>query len=86
MIISLTPHHRNLKIHQTFSGTRDEEWFLLISLAIEAKGGPILRLILAAMKAICEQEDDRLMIELTQLSRMIKEVAEILNRMNDKVN
>jgi indoleamine 2,3-dioxygenase len=41
----------NLATLQTFTGSMDESWFYLISVAIEAAAGPLIGLMLDAMKA-----------------------------------
>lgn len=41
----------NLAILSTFTGSLDEQWFYLVSVAIEARGGPIVPLMLQAIAA-----------------------------------
>jgi indoleamine 2,3-dioxygenase len=41
----------NLATLTTFTGSIDESWFYLVSVAIEARGGPILPLMLTAIEA-----------------------------------
>ncbi|KAK5170142.1 uncharacterized protein LTR77_004727 [Saxophila tyrrhenica] len=41
----------NLDIIDTFTGSLDEKWFYLISVAIEAKGGPLVPLMLHAIES-----------------------------------
>jgi indoleamine 2,3-dioxygenase len=48
---------------QNFLGGQDEEWFVLIHVAIEAKAGPALAAIAAAQKAVVENRPDTIRIE-----------------------
>lgn len=41
----------NLDIIDTFTGSLDEKWFYLVSVAIEAKGGPLIPLMLHAIES-----------------------------------
>jgi indoleamine 2,3-dioxygenase len=41
----------NLDINDTFTGSLDEKWFYLVSVAIEAKGGPLVPLMLHAIES-----------------------------------
>lgn len=41
----------NIMTLQTFTGSYDEQWFYLISVAIEARSAPIIPLMLEAISA-----------------------------------
>ena len=77
----------NLTCLLTFTGTPDEEWFYLISVAIEAAGGPAMGLIIDAMTAIeAEQrgEGDR-EAEVTDLLRKLGEIIEETWKLLDRI-
>ena len=41
----------NLRCLHTVTGLKDEEWFYLISVALESRGGPIVKELLKCMDA-----------------------------------
>ncbi|KAF4258211.1 hypothetical protein KXV68_008146 [Aspergillus fumigatus] len=76
----------NLSIITTFTGTKDEEWFFMVSVAIEAKGADLITLMLHAIYAANLADDQRVTSLLYQLSDGLKELGEILERMYEKCN
>ncbi|CAG8044702.1 unnamed protein product [Penicillium salamii] len=42
----------NLQVQTSFTGTRDEEWFMVISVAVEAQGSKLISLMRDAIKAV----------------------------------
>lgn len=71
----------NLWCLTTFTGTKDEEWFYLISVAMEARGGRIVKELLAALDAA---RDDKIAVVATALmdfAETIKELGMLLARM-----
>lgn len=64
----------NLSTLTTFTGSLDEQWFYLVSVAMEAKGGPALSLLLNAIEAAnCDDPED--------VTRCLRLCAEILDEL-----
>ncbi|KAJ5538658.1 uncharacterized protein N7503_006836 [Penicillium pulvis] len=73
----------NLACLQTFTGSLDEQWFYLISVAIEARGAPSIPLMLQAIAA-ARRGEARVVTEcLQRLAEIIDEVNSLLQRMYD---
>ncbi|KAH6666797.1 indoleamine 2,3-dioxygenase-like protein [Halenospora varia] len=75
----------------TFTGTVDEEWFYLISVAIEAHGASIIPVMLSAISAIQTQPKSPstshiVLGALIKYSYCIREIGALLKRMNEKCN
>lgn len=71
----------NLACINTYTGSLDEQWFYLISVAIEARGGPSIPLMLQAIAA-ARVGDSKVVTECLQtLAEMLDEVTTILERM-----
>ncbi|KAJ5749346.1 uncharacterized protein N7511_011042 [Penicillium nucicola] len=73
----------NLACHQTFTGSLDEQWFYLVSVAIEARGGPSIPLMLKAITAARAGKSQIVTECLQQLAETIDETTELLQRMYD---
>ncbi|TVY34465.1 Indoleamine 2,3-dioxygenase [Lachnellula subtilissima] len=73
----------NLRTLHTFTGTRDEEWFFLISVAIEAQGAAIIPVMLKAMDAAQLNKPEMVISALIKFSKCVEEVGAILKRMNE---
>jgi len=68
----------------TFTGTRDEEWFYLVSVAIEARGAPVIPIMLRAMDAV-RANNPSLVIEcLTKFVLCVDEISALLERMYEE--
>jgi indoleamine 2,3-dioxygenase len=65
----------------SFTGTKDEEWFLMISVAMEAKGAQLIPLMLDAIHAASIDDAQRVTDLLNQLSEGLKELRKLLERM-----
>lgn len=74
----------NLRSLHTFTGTLDEEWFYLISVAIEAKGAPLIPLMLEAMDAVRSNSPEIVRDSLLDFAGLIRSTSKILNRMHEK--
>lgn len=73
----------NLACLQTFTGSLDEQWFYLVSVAIEARGAPSILLMLQAMTA-ARVGNNRVVTEcLQQLAEILDEITGLLQRMYD---
>jgi indoleamine 2,3-dioxygenase len=73
------PEH--LRSLVTFTGTKDEEWFYLISVAMEARGGRIVKEMLAALDAARNDKADVVEMALIDFAETIKELGVLLARM-----
>ena len=73
----------NLACLQTFTGSLDEQWFYLVSVAIEARGGPSIPLMLRAITAARTGDSQTVTECLQQLAETIDETNTLLQRMYD---
>jgi indoleamine 2,3-dioxygenase len=74
----------NICMRQNFLGGQDEEWFVLIHVAIEAKAAPALAAILAAQQAVAEDRPEIVVQQLTNIARTVADMHEILLRMPER--
>ncbi|KAL4886934.1 Indoleamine 2,3-dioxygenase [Aspergillus karnatakaensis] len=74
----------NLHVTLSLTGTKDEEWFFMISVAIEARGGRIIQLMLDTIHAVSVDDQQRVAAYLHQISDGFQEVARLLERMYEK--
>lgn len=68
----------------TFTGTKDESWFLCVSVAMEAQGAYIIPLMLKAISAIPARDYLTIADALDTMSGSIKRVAALLHRMREQ--
>lgn len=68
----------------TFTGTKDESWFLCVSVAMEAQGAHIIPLMLNAISAIPARDYLTIANALNTMSGSIKRVGALLHRMRDQ--
>ncbi|KAL3482213.1 Indoleamine 2,3-dioxygenase [Aspergillus californicus] len=71
----------NLACLNTLTGSLDEQWFYLISVAIEARGGPAISLVLQAIAAARIGKSMIVTECLQALAEMIDEIGTLLERM-----
>ncbi|KAI8326163.1 indoleamine 2,3-dioxygenase alpha/beta type [Martensiomyces pterosporus] len=74
----------NLGTLHTFSGSTDESWFYLVTTAIEAKGARGLNAILDGIRAVEEDNIDRLTVALGQIATSLQEANVLLERMYER--
>lgn len=74
----------NICLLQNFLGGQDEEWFVLIHVAIEAVAGPALAAILAAQQAVAEDQPKSVGDHVATIARTIDTMHEILMRMPER--
>jgi indoleamine 2,3-dioxygenase len=74
----------NICLLQNFLGGQDEEWFVLIHVAIEAKAGAALSAVRAAQKAVAEDQPELLANELAIIARTIEAMHALLLRMPER--
>ncbi|KAF7538207.1 hypothetical protein G7Z17_g12690 [Cylindrodendrum hubeiense] len=68
----------------SFTGTQSEAWFLLISVAMEARAGAIIPPMMAALDAVKTREYDVIISALDGLRTCIDGVGVLLERMYEK--
>ncbi|KAI1079779.1 indoleamine 2,3-dioxygenase [Whalleya microplaca] len=73
----------NLATLVTFTGSLDESWFYLVSVAIEARGGPIIPLMLNAIAAAREGDSATVTRCLRVFAQCLDDLGELLRRMNE---
>ncbi|OAP54273.1 hypothetical protein AYL99_11374 [Fonsecaea erecta] len=73
----------NLRSLLSFTNTRDEEWFYMVSTAIEAKGGPLVLTMLHCMQAVDDGDVKLILRCLRTLTQGIQEIEAILKRMHE---
>ena len=71
----------NIVLLQNFLGGRDEEWFVLIHVAIEAKAGRALGAITKAQEAVARDEPGQVAAQLSLIAATMEEMYKILLRM-----
>ncbi|KGO73715.1 Indoleamine 2,3-dioxygenase [Penicillium italicum] len=74
-------HLENLACLQTFTGSLDEQWFYLVSVAIEARGAPSIPLMLKAITAARTGNTHIVTECLQRLAETIDETNTLLQRM-----
>jgi indoleamine 2,3-dioxygenase len=74
----------NIVLLQNFLGGQDEEWFVLIHVAIEAKAGPALAAIFAAQQAVVDDQAETVANQLEIIARTLEAMHEILLRMPER--
>jgi indoleamine 2,3-dioxygenase len=71
----------NLATHMTFTGSLDESWFYLVSVAIEARAGPIVPLMLEAIAAARRNDTNTVVEALRSFAERLDELGALLERM-----
>ncbi|RDL36371.1 putative indoleamine 2,3-dioxygenase family protein [Venustampulla echinocandica] len=74
----------DLQVLHTFTGTQDEEWFYLISVAIEAQGAEAIPLMLNAIDAVESDNSPMVIAALKEFSYLIRKISLLLKRMHEK--
>ncbi|KAE8141554.1 Indoleamine 2,3-dioxygenase [Aspergillus pseudotamarii] len=68
----------------SFTGTFDEEWFYLVSIAIEAHGAPIIPVMLQAIHAARSGDEHTVMESLLFFREKVAEIVTLLDRMDER--
>ncbi|KAL7936571.1 Indoleamine 2,3-dioxygenase [Trichoderma chlorosporum] len=68
----------------SFTGTESESWFLLISVAMEAKASSIIPIMTRAIEAIKTHDYEVIIKALEELKTHIEEVGALLERMHER--
>jgi indoleamine 2,3-dioxygenase len=74
----------NLKVLLSFTGTKSEEWFYMISTAIEASGGPLLTAMLRCSKALLVSHIATIISCLREVTAGIRRINRLLQRMHEE--
>lgn len=67
----------------TFTGSIDESWFYLVSVAIEARGGPLIEVILDAVRFVQSNEVGAVTSQLLCLLEGIQDISALTRRIYD---
>ena len=73
----------NLATLTTFTGSIDESWFYLVSVAIEARGAPILPLMLKAIKAARINDSQTVTDSLRIFAERLDDLGTLLKRIHE---
>jgi indoleamine 2,3-dioxygenase len=73
----------NLATLNTYTGSLDESWFYLVSVAIEARGAPIIPLMLTAMAAARHEDTGTVTRCLRAFAERLTDLTNILQRMHE---
>ncbi|KAF4618121.1 hypothetical protein G7Y89_g14988 [Cudoniella acicularis] len=73
-----------LRSLHTFTGTEDEEWFYLISVAIEAHGAQIIPVMLNAIEAAQTDNSHIILAAFIKFGFCVREIGLLLKRMNER--
>lgn len=71
----------NLATHMTFTGSLDESWFYLVSVAIEARAGPIVPTMIEAIAAARRGDSTKVVECLRTFAERLDEIGGLLERM-----
>ncbi|KAF2822120.1 indoleamine 2,3-dioxygenase alpha type [Ophiobolus disseminans] len=71
----------NLATHMTFTGSLDESWFYLVSVAIEARAGPIVPMMIEAIDAVRRRDTNTVVQALRSFAERLDELGSLLERM-----
>ena len=74
----------NLEALNTLTGSEDESWFYVISVAMESRAVPIIRTMMSAIEAADEDDAVSVTSALTKLRQSLVSIAELLERMDER--
>lgn len=74
----------NLALLQNFLGGMDEDWFILVHVAIEAEAVPALEAMLEAQKAVANDEPEVLRERLLVVAEATESIVAVLERMPER--
>ncbi|KAJ4374756.1 hypothetical protein N0V83_001832 [Neocucurbitaria cava] len=76
----------NMVALQTATGSDDESWFLIISNAMEARAGPLIETMLAAMEAVEVEDFPKIVGALNYFKQSMEDIGTLLERMDERCN
>ncbi|CAP65720.1 uncharacterized protein PODANS_7_760 [Podospora anserina S mat+] len=68
----------------TFTGTQDESWFYMVSVAMEAQGGPIIPVMLSALSALQHHDLPAATEAINEITSCIHKLGILLDRMDER--
>ncbi|KAI4636645.1 hypothetical protein J4E83_001602 [Alternaria metachromatica] len=71
----------NLATQMTFTGSMDESWFYLVSVAIEARAGPVIPMMIRAIEAARDNDSKTVVDCLQKFAGRLDELGALLERM-----
>ncbi|KAI1869418.1 hypothetical protein JX265_006508 [Neoarthrinium moseri] len=74
----------SLKAITTFTGTEDESWFYMVSVALEAQTAYVIPIMVQAIEAIERRDYETMSVGLEEMINCIKEMDALLTRMYEK--
>lgn len=74
----------SLRCLHTFTGTEDESWFFVISVAMEAQAAAIIPPCLAALEAIKTRDYHAITSALVEMDQCISKVGALIERMHER--
>ncbi|KXT01854.1 hypothetical protein AC578_2145 [Pseudocercospora eumusae] len=83
--IDLTQPDEMVALH-TATGTEDESWFFIISNAMEARAGPLIQTMLAAMEAVEMDDVPSIIYSLEYFRQSMIDIGVLLERMDERCN
>ncbi|KAF1915790.1 Indoleamine 2,3-dioxygenase [Ampelomyces quisqualis] len=74
----------NLVALHTASGSDDESWFFIISNAMEARAGPMIKTMLAAIDAVDINDIQTVIESLKSFKRSMEDIGALIERMDER--
>jgi indoleamine 2,3-dioxygenase len=74
----------NIALQQNFLAGQDEEWFVLVHVAIEAQAGPALTALSAAQQAVLTEQPAIVAAQLGAVATTLRKMQELLERMPER--
>jgi indoleamine 2,3-dioxygenase len=68
----------------TQTGSIDESWFFIISNAMEARAGPLIKMMVEAMEAVEHDDVATIVLSLVGLRQSILDIGQLLERMDER--
>ncbi|EME81768.1 uncharacterized protein MYCFIDRAFT_215476 [Pseudocercospora fijiensis CIRAD86] len=83
--VDLTQPDEMVALH-TATGTEDESWFFAVSNAMEARAGPLIQTMLAAMEAVEMDDVPSIIYSLEYFRQSMIDIGILLERMDERCN
>ncbi|KAG0088978.1 hypothetical protein BGZ93_005566 [Podila epicladia] len=74
----------NLAAIHCMTGTSDEDWFVIVSIAVEIEGGAALQPLLDAMHAVRRNDPEVVLVKLKEALPQLEKVGKLLGRMFER--
>jgi indoleamine 2,3-dioxygenase len=76
----------NIVALHTFTGTIDESWFYISSVAVEACGAPVIQHLLSALEAVRRDDVSGLTADLNATAAVLSKLGPLLQRVNEHLS